>query len=422
MARIAASGSASSATPLRRRLGDDAAGNVMRLAEGHAGLAGEPVGHVRGGGKTRARRGAHGVATWRHVAHHAGHGGERQRQAGKRVEDLLLVLLHVLGIGERQALHDDQQRGEGAGDAAGLGAHQLGGVRVALLRHDRGAGGEAVGEPDEAELRRAPQHDLLGEARQVHGANRGGGKRLQREIAVRHGVERVGGRPVEAERHGGGAAVDRPGRAGERRGAQRALVQPPAAIDEAAAVAIKHLHIGEEVMPEGNRLGALQMREARHHGVGMFGGLRRQRHLQGMQLAVDVVDGVAHPEAEIRRHLVVAGAGGVQPSGGLADQLGEARFHVHVDVFQRARKFEAALRDFRRDKVQARDDLRGVLARNDALIGQHAGMRPGAGDVLGRQRLVKIDGGVDLLHDRVRRLAEPAAPHPVRHNPSRGAA
>jgi hypothetical protein len=93
-----------------------------------------------------------------------------------------------------------------------------------------------------------------------------------------------------------------------------------------------------------------------------------------------------------------------------------------VDVFQRARKFEATLGDFRRDKVESRDDLRGVLARNDALIGQHAGMRLGAGDVLGRQRLVEVDGGVDLLHDGVRRFSEPAAPHPVRHRPSRGAA
>ena len=57
-----------------------------------------------------------------------------------------------------------------------------------------------VGQPDEAELRRRPEHDLLGEARQVHGADRGRGERLEREVAVGDGVERVGGRPVEAER------------------------------------------------------------------------------------------------------------------------------------------------------------------------------------------------------------------------------
>ncbi len=57
-------------------------------------------------------------------------------------------------------------------DAAGLGPHELGGVRIALLRHDRRAGREGVGEAHEAELGRRPQHDLLGEARQVRRADR----------------------------------------------------------------------------------------------------------------------------------------------------------------------------------------------------------------------------------------------------------
>ena len=69
------------------------------------------------------------------------------------------------------------------------------------------------------------------------GRDRGGGQEFQREIAVRDGVERVGRRPVEAERRGGHVAVDRERRAGQRRRAQRAFVQPPAAIGQPAAVA-----------------------------------------------------------------------------------------------------------------------------------------------------------------------------------------
>ena len=34
-----------------------------------------------------------------------------RRQCAERVHGAFLVLLHVLGIGERQALHDDEQRG-----------------------------------------------------------------------------------------------------------------------------------------------------------------------------------------------------------------------------------------------------------------------------------------------------------------------
>ena len=120
-----------------------------------------------------------------------------------------------------------------AGDAPDLGAHQLGRIGVALLRHDRGAGGELVGEAHEAELRRHPQHDLLGEAREVHGRDRRRGQRLQHEVAVGDGVERVGRRPVEAERLGGHVPVDGKRGAGQRGGAQRALVEPRAGIGEA---------------------------------------------------------------------------------------------------------------------------------------------------------------------------------------------
>ena len=44
--------------------------------------------------------------------------------------------------------------------------------------------------------------------------------------------------------------------AGEGGGAERAFVEPPPRIGEAAAVARKHLDIGEQVMAEGHGLGA----------------------------------------------------------------------------------------------------------------------------------------------------------------------
>ena len=51
------------------------------------------------------------------------------------------------------------------------------------------------------------------------------GQRLQREIAVGDAVERVGGRPVEAERLGRHVPVDRERGAGQRRRAERAFVE-----------------------------------------------------------------------------------------------------------------------------------------------------------------------------------------------------
>ena len=254
-------------------------------------------------------------------------------------------------IGERKTLHDDLQRGLGADDAARLGAHQFGRVRVALLRHDRRAGGELVGKLDEAELCRRPDDDLLGEARQVDGAEARRRQRLDDEVAVGDAVERVRRRPVEAKRRGGLEAVDRERGAGQRRGAERVLVEAPARVLEAAAVTADHLDIGEQMVAESHRLGALQMGEARHHLAGMGEGLVGERHLQLAQRRVHRVDRVAHPELEIGRHLVVARAGGVQPSGGVADQFLQARFDVEVDVLERARKLELARFDFAQDGV-----------------------------------------------------------------------
>ena len=104
----------------------------------------QPIRQVRGGGEASTGHGAHAGRVRLQVPHHAGHGGQAERERVRRVEHRLLVLLHVLGVGERQALHHRQQRHQRAGDAAGLGAHQLGGVRVALLRHDGAAGGVGV--------------------------------------------------------------------------------------------------------------------------------------------------------------------------------------------------------------------------------------------------------------------------------------
>ena len=105
------------------------------------------------------------------------------------------------------------------------------------------------------------------------------------------------------------------------------------------------------MVAEGDRLGGLEMREARHHGVGMGEGPLGQGELEVPQPAVDGPNRLAHPKLEIERHLVVAGPGRMKPPGGLADQFAEARLDVHVDVFERPGKGEAARLDFARHTV-----------------------------------------------------------------------
>ena len=193
--------------------------------------------------------------------------------------------------------------------------------------------------------RRGPDHDFLGQPRQMHRADRRSGERLHHEVAVGHGVERIRGRPVEAERLRRHVAVERKRRAGERRGAERRFIQSLARIGEAAAVARRHFDKGEQMMPEGDRLCGLQMGQPRHHGVGMFERLLGERRLVIGERVIELIDGVAHPEPEIGRDLVVARARGMQPPGGRPDQFGEPQFHIHVHVFQRTLEIEFALLD-----------------------------------------------------------------------------
>jgi hypothetical protein len=78
-------------------------------------------------------------------------------------------------------------------------------------------------------------------------------------------------------------------------------------------------------------------------------GLADERCLELGQLAVEPVDGVPHPEAEVGRHLVVPRARGVEPPRGGADQLGEPRLDVEMDVFMLGAEGEAALLDLGAD-------------------------------------------------------------------------
>ena len=179
----------------------------------------------------------------------------------------------------------------------------------------------------------------------MHRGDGGGGERLQDEIAVGHGIERIRHRRFETERLRRRVSVDRECGAGERRGAERTEIRALARIGEPAAVARGHLHVCEQVVPEGDGLRRLQMGEARHHGGGVFERLLRERALVGGERHVDGIDRGLDPQPEIGRDLVVARARGVQPPRRRPDQLGEPAFHVHMDVLKRPLELELAALD-----------------------------------------------------------------------------
>jgi hypothetical protein len=116
------------------------------------------------------------------------------------------------------------------------------------------------------------------------------------------------------------------------------------------------------MMSEGHRLSGLEMGEARHQDVGVGLGPGEQDPHQPLQLIVSAVAGVADPQAEVHRHLVVAGAGGVQAASGRADQLAQTSLHIHVDILELLPEGEGPSPDLGGDRIEAALDGRFVIA------------------------------------------------------------
>ena len=343
------------------------------LAERQAAL-GQVVGHVGCGKVPHPALAHHGVGVDRHGLDHARHDGEALAERLGGVERALLVLLQILVVGERQTLHGHEQLHEIAVHAAALSADELGKVGILLLRHDRGAGGIAIGERDEPELGAAPEHDLLGEAREMHGHNGAGVVQVEQEVAIRHGIERIGDHVGEPELGGRHLAIERIGGAGERGGTERAGIGGLKGGGKAAEIAREHPHVGEQVVREEHRLGMLQVRVARqdHAGVLLGGGHERAAQLEVS--AHELLGERLYRQTRVGRHLVVARAARVQALSGLADTARELALDGHVDVLVVDVEGEVAGVDIGLDGIETRADLLGVLGADDALSGEHARM------------------------------------------------
>ena len=97
-------------------------------------------------------------------------------------------------------------------------------------------------------------------------------------------------------------------------------------------------------------------------------------------------------------------------AAGLADQIGQARLDVHVDVLERRLKGESAALDLPEDLIQALEDGIAVLAGDDALAREHGAMGLRRRDILGVKPAIEADGGVDLRHQGIEAAGEPSAP------------
>mmetsp|Transcript_252 Transcript_252/g.603 ORF Transcript_252/g.603 Transcript_252/m.603 type:complete len:441 (+) Transcript_252:107-1429(+) len=377
--------------PLLLREPDEAPHAVMRGPERHAVLH-EPLREIRG--HQRGIRGgrAHPLLVDLHGLHHGGPHLQQGLDGVERVEDGLLVLLHVAVVAKRHALHDGEERDEAAVDAAGLAAGELADVGVFLLRHEGGAGAEGVAELDPAGLLGDPEDEVLGDAGEVHHDHGDGEEELAHEIAVADAVHGVAHDAGELERGADALAVDGERGAGHGAGAEREEVHALGAVLDAADVAVEHLDVGQQIMRQHDRLGVLQMREPWEHGIRMLRGQLDQRLLQRPQQLDHHPALVPEKQAHIRRDLIVPRPRRMQPPPGRPDALRQPALDIHVQILQLRAPLEVPRVDVGLDRGQPRDDLVGVLARDDLLRGQHVGVRNRGADVVRVHALVVGDG------------------------------
>ncbi len=137
----------------------------------------------------------------------------------------------------------------------------------------------------------------------------------------------------------------------------------------------------------------------------------RERSLQITKRGIERIERIAHPQAKIGRHLVIARAGGVQPAGRWADSLRQTGLDIHVDIFQGGSEGKIAGAHVLADRQQPfGDSLRAGRIEN-ARGRKHLAMGEGSLYILLCKALIKPDRRVYLLHDRCRALLEATTPH-----------
>ena len=221
---------------------------------------------------------------------------EAQLERVDRVEEVLLVLLHVLVVGQRQGVH--------ARRAARPGAPT---IRGALARSSSAASGfffcgmideplrPRVGQRDEAELLGRPQHDLGAQAA-TGGSRRSPPRRGSRGRSRGWRPRRSSSAPRRSKpsSRGDRAAVGVEVHARQRAGAERQRRRSGATTKrEALAVAQQHPDVGQQVVGEVDRLGALEVGVAGQRPVEVRARRRRRSAAHSSSIARDAASRAA---------------------------------------------------------------------------------------------------------------------------------
>ena len=337
---------------------------------------------------------------------------EQQLERVGRVEHGFLVLLQILLVRAGQALHE---RGQALGvgeEPRALSAGQLEQVGIALLREQARAGGEAVGRGEPAERRRAEEHEVFPDPRQVHAHEPGGVQVLEREVAVAYSVQRVHGQAREAEPRGQRRAIVAKRRARNGAGSERQPVRPLARFGEALLVAGERFHVRQPPMGEPHRLRRLEVRVRRAREVARRARLRHERALQLAHARHGRVTETHHVHAQERRHLIVPRPPGVQPARGIATALDQEGLDRGVDVL--AGELGAARAQVGLQGVARTHERFALRFAHHAALGERRRVCAGKRQLLGDEPRVHGERVVERLGARVEACGQPGLPHGLR--------
>ncbi len=190
-------------------------------------------------------------------------------------------------------------------------------------------------------------------------------RRFGGEVARTGRVDRVLGGSVESQLGGDRLGVEPERRARQRAGTVRRHRRPLVEVPQTLDVTQQRMRVREQMVREQHRLRRLQVRLARHHGVGVRGGLVCDGVDDVEHTVADTPRRVAQPHAEQRRHLVVAGAPGAQTSADLgADPLDQTALECAVHVLVGLRR--ARTRPMRHRR-RGRSSPSSMVARSSSL-------------------------------------------------------
>ncbi len=222
---------------------------------------------------------------------------------------------------------------------------------------------------------------------------------VEDEVPPGDRVDRVRGDLAEAElardRTAVGVEVDPRQRArAERQAPGLALGE-----GEARAVAREHPEVGQQMVAEIDRLGALQVGVAGHRPVEVLLGARQQRRPSGPSIAaLGVGRALARVHREIGHDLVVARARRVQPP---ADRPAISVRRRSIAMWMSSSSSANGKRPSLSsplDRVEAREQRVAILRGDDPARGEHPRVRARLRDVLRPQ--APVEGRVEAFRRR----------------------